>query len=285
MMKGLTLGNKPLEWPRLIETDWSYGQKFSDSSDPDRMNTDFVDKYGNKGRYQLPGFVRDVNPAERSQSTTVTEIKPPSVYDDDYIARVVHDVFTDEECQELISSFNHKGFTPALVNTGGGRQTYLPDYRRGHRVIVDSPEFTQWLFQVLKPHLPEETSLLSDSKAKISDINERCRVLCYTPGQFFAEHCDGQYRRPPNHPKAGDCSAITLQMYLHDIPEENGGATTFLDPSYGNKHNKQAPVPCQPRRGSILLFSQDLLHEGSLVKAGIKYTIRSEVMYTPQGNR
>lgn len=79
----------------------------------------------NKGRFQSPSFVRDVHPSERSQSLTVTEIDPPEdgAVEDGLFARVVHDVFTDEECQELISSFNHKGFTPALVNTGGGVQT------------------------------------------------------------------------------------------------------------------------------------------------------------------
>lgn len=38
-------------------------------------------------------------------------------------------------------------------------------------------------------------------------------------------------------------------------------------------------TPCHPLAGSVLLFTQDLLHEGSEVKAGIKYTMRSEVMY------
>ena len=35
----------------------------------------------------------------------------------------------------------------------------------------------------------------------------------------------------------------------------------------------------QPCAGSVLMFSQDLRHEGSLVKGGVKYVIRTEVMY------
>ena len=62
-----------------------------------------------------------------------------------------------------------------------------------------------------------------------------------------------------------------MQLYLHDVPEEFGGATTFI----GAGKN----FPCQPKCGSALVFTQNLLHEGSLVKKGIKYTMRTEVMY------
>ena len=69
-------------------------------------------------------------------------------------------------------------------------------------------------------------------------------------------------------------SRITIQMYLHDVPEGFGGATTFIGKDEGN-------FACQPRCGSALIFTQNLLHEGSLVKEGIKYTMRTEVMYRP----
>ena len=71
----------------------------------------------------------------------------------------------------------------------------------------------------------------------------------------------------------GDMSRITIQMYLHDVPEEFGGATTFI--------GKDKDHPCQPKCGSALIFTQNLVHEGSLVKEGIKYTMRTEVMYRP----
>ena len=73
----------------------------------------------------------------------------------------------------------------------------------------------------------------------------------------------------------GDMSRITIQMYLHDVPKEFGGATTFIG------KDKDHPCHCQPKCGSALIFSQNLLHEGSLVKEGIKYTMRTEVMYRP----
>jgi len=100
------------------------------------------------------------------------------------------------------------------------------------------------------------------------------RFLCYTPGQYFQPHCDGCFARPTSHPRAGDESRVTVQLYLHDVPEEHGGATTFC--------RRSGPrVRHQPEAGSVLLFTQDLVHEGSLLGRGVKYTVRTEAMYEP----
>jgi len=182
-------------------------------------------------------------------------------------ARSVYGVLDSEQCVDLMHRINAKGFTPALLNIGRGMQQLQPCIRDGHRVIVDSPEIAAWLFEVLRPRLPQELNGL-----QMVGLNERLRFLCYTPGQVFEEHLDGCYRRPPGHPQEGDRSQITVQLYLHDVPGENGGATTFFP-------GRDIQVAHQPEIGSCLLFTQDLTHEGSLVKAGLKYTMRTEVMY------
>jgi hypothetical protein len=65
----------------------------------------------------------------------------------------------------------------------------------------------------------------------------------------------------------GFINVLTLAQAL----QANGGATTFINPK-GN-------IPCQPKAGSVLLFTQNLLHEGSHLGGGLKYTLRSEVMF------
>jgi len=187
-------------------------------------------------------------------------------------ARVARHVLGQDECASLISAVNAKGFTPALLNIGRGMQRLVPGARDGHRVIVDSPELAAWLFQVLLPCLPPE---LEDG-SRLVELNERCRFLCYTPGQQFPAHCDGVFERPEDHPHSGDFSYVTVQLYLHDIPTAFGGATAFMLPGKP-KH--------QPEAGSVLLFSQDLVHEGCLVADGLKYTLRTEAMYAPPGSR
>ena len=76
---------------------------------------------------------------------------------------------------------------------------------------------------------------------------------------------------------ARDLSLITMQLYLHDMPSRIGGATRFLVPA--KERSKHPDVGYQPRAGSVLLFTQELLHEGAVVTAGRKFTMRSEVMY------
>ena len=37
-------------------------------------------------------------------------------------ARLVHNALDEEDCAQLLASVNAKGYTPALLNIGGGRQ-------------------------------------------------------------------------------------------------------------------------------------------------------------------
>lgn len=72
----------------------------------------------------------------------------------------------------------------------------------------------------------------------------------------------------------------TIQLYLNDAADVDptselvGGATSFLS------LNRQTRVDVNPRAGSALIFQHmGLLHEGAEVKAGIKYTMRGDIVY------
>jgi hypothetical protein len=252
-LNGLVLAGQPLEPPRFHPVDWKRLQRFTASADPDRTHEP----------WHPPTFINR-DPALQRQNTSVEEIEIPGIRQgSSSFARVVRGVFTEADCVEIIRAVNVKGFTPALLNVGGGIQQLRPEYRDGFRVIVDSYPLSAWILEVIRPHLPETMQ-----GRYLESLNERCRFLCYTPGQEFGEHHDALF----THPKTKAQSAVTVQVYLHDVPMENGGATTFLC-------GRNGKVPCQPEMGSALLFSQDLLHEGSLLKSGLKYTFRTEAMY------
>jgi len=263
-MSSLTLAGEPLASPVLREMDWRANQRFTVEDDPDRTLEP----------WSPPSFLKLKDPVAQREKTVVEDLPihelVPRAASTSF-ARVVRGVLDEEDCAELLANVNAKGFTPALLNIGGGMQQFAPYVRDGHRVIVDSPDLTNWLMEVLRPYLPEV--LFGD---ELVNLNERCRFLCYTPGQQFAPHCDGRYTRPGGHPNAGDHSKITVQFYLHTVPPENGGATTFLD------SRDQPILPYHPTAGSVLLFTQDLYHEGSVVLKDLKYTLRTEVMYRPR---
>jgi len=255
LAEGLALDGRPLAPPQFHSVDWFEGQEFTESDDPDRTQELFLP----------PWFVQQKDPITQREKTWSEELPIPV---ENSFARVVYGLLDEDDCAELIDCVNRKGYTPGLLNIGRGRQKLEPSVRNGHRVIVDSVELSAWILQVLEPYLPRQLE-----GGKLVELNDRLRFLCYTPGQEFVMHYDGNYRRPRGHPRAGDCSRVTVQVYLHDVPPSHGGATTF------NLGFGRWPLPCQPKAGSALLFTQDLEHEGSVLLRGLKYTVRTEAMY------
>ncbi|KAG4074924.1 hypothetical protein HA402_009349 [Bradysia odoriphaga] len=187
-----------------------------------------------------------------------------SIGEDGRLAFLLHGVFTPEECEGLIKISEQTGYTPALVHVGGGKQVLIKGYRDGLRVLVDDPYFVSRLLQRISPFLPQ---VFKDEK--LVEINERLRFLRYDPDDQFKPHCDASYARPDESAR----TLITLQMYLNE--GFGGGETTFLE---RRKESKRVPVV--PQTGMILVFEHNILHEGSVVKSGQKYTIRTDVLYT-----
>ncbi|NDC43443.1 MAG: 2OG-Fe(II) oxygenase [Chitinophagia bacterium] len=72
-------------------------------------------------------------------------------------------------------------------------------------------------------------------------------------------------------------SYITVQIYLNDVKEEDGGATTFTKDTYNRIDQDYSVIP---KVGRVLLFEHDIEHEGSILKNGFKYCIRTDVMYS-----
>ena len=92
--------------------------------------------------------------------------------------------------------------------------------------------------------------------------NELLRCYRYAEGQRFAPHYDGAFARD-----AQERSKLTFIVYLNE--GFGGGETAMLDLD-------QVIVP---RTGRALLFQHAILHEGCAVTSGVKYAVRSDIMY------
>lgn len=181
------------------------------------------------------------------------------------LAFLLHNVFTPEECENLIRTSEQTGYSEALVHVGGGRQVLMKGYRDGSRVMIDDREFVHRLLQRISSHLPA-----TFNNESLVEINERLRFLRYDEGDQFQPHSDASYGRPDNSAR----TLITLQIYLNE--NFKGGETTFLH----RRTSTTKCVPVVPKTGMILVFEHNILHEGSLVKRDRKYTIRTDVLYT-----
>ena len=190
----------------------------------------------------------------------------PNKQDREKLAFTLSHVFSSEECQDWIVMAEEQGFIPALLNVGGGREISSPKYRDSLRCVIDSPELAKKLFVRLEPFLPRTWK---NGNFELVGLNERLRFLRYDPGQKFVPHTDGQFRRQDG---SGEESFLTVQLYLNE--GFKGGETTFIDID-NSKHRVTFPI----KTGLVLIFEHRILHEGSALKEGRKYTMRTDVMY------
>ena len=131
----------------------------------------------------------------------------------------------------------------------------------------------QWVNKRAQRH--GEAFFILSGKYSALGVNERFRFLKYSAGQYFKPHFDGTYKRPDGRSR----SMVTIQIYLNEGME--GGTTTILSPSITGETYKEDDVIARvvPKVGRILLFDHNTMHEGSLLTKGVKYTVRTEIMY------
>jgi len=178
-------------------------------------------------------------------------------------AKILMNVFSPEECNDFIARAERSGFEPALVNTGGGRQELITDVRQSDRCIMDDNSMAAEIFRRIKPYIPGEFM-----GCPIVGLNERLRFLKYNPGDYFKPHCDGSYVRPDN----SQHSLMTVLLYLNSGMK--GGSTKFV-----HDNNPLLDVEIVPEPGLVLIFQHDIYHEGTMLEDGVKFNVRSDVMF------
>lgn len=166
----------------------------------------------------------------------------------------VDDVYTEAECRDFIDFIERS--SPALA-------TNNPLYRDQDRVIKDDPEIAGELFRRLRPHLPERIDVLG-----LVGLNERLRMYRYRVGQRFEPHMDHWYR-----PGGNLITLHTVLVYFNDDFE--GGETRFRE---------QIEQTITPKRGMAAIFQHKVRHEGCPVRRGVKYAMRSDVIYEAPDN-
>lgn len=181
-------------------------------------------------------------------------LEPNEIADGIYITE---NVFSDNDCQRFIELSEQTGYDVATMNAFGG-SFRRPDLRNNDRVILDNELLAEELWQRCKPFVP---NLLNGKRA--IGLNERLRFYRYEPGQKFAQHFDGSFRRPN-----GEQSLLTWMIYLNE--DFRGSETKF----------NGAGIEIKPKTGMMLVFRHELIHEGTEVQSGRKYVLRSDVMFS-----
>ena len=166
----------------------------------------------------------------------------------------VEDFLTRQECLENIVLSEKIGYELAKVNTASGSKVRT-DIRNNNRAFHKSEELARKLWEKLAAFVPAQ---LGNSQP--IGLNELFRFYRYQRGHQFKGHYDESYIRNER-----EASYFTFMVYLND--NFQGGDTTF--------HG----LCIRPRQGMALIFLHSLYHEGSEVTQGVKYVLRSDVMY------
>lgn len=174
----------------------------------------------------------------------------------------VGSVLSADECAGLIDRIEMMEPEPAPVSTHRGA-VMMPRLRNNDRVMFDDPLLAALLLHRLRAQLPPRL----ETDWVLSGANERLRCYRYRPGQHFGPHFDGCFERSPT-----ERSFLTFLVYLNTC--EVGGATRFND----------LELEVQPSTGAGLLFNHHLLHEGAPVLKGVKYVVRTDLLYRHDQN-
>jgi len=125
-----------------------------------------------------------------------------------------------------------------------------------------------------------------DDPKKVWDVvglNPSFRACKYLENHRFGRHIDySNYVRKQK-------SWYTLMVYLNsannsnaDQPTFEGGITNFFDYTGDENGGDKVVESVVPEAGMAILFVQDdhtLPHEGALVTKGVKYMIRTDVLF------
>ncbi|WVR07993.1 hypothetical protein IAU60_005036 [Kwoniella sp. DSM 27419] len=237
--------------------------------------------------------------APASERRTPTKVDVPGVPG----AFVVLDVFTPEECLQIVQAAEAIGFEKD--EAAGGSAVMKNSILARNFVWLADQHFLDHFYSQIVPFVPPAAPVSVDGNGggKVRGINARFRVYQYTENQLYRPHIDGAWPAAGLHPETGEYlhdssppndplwSRYTLLVYLNgvgDIPDDTG-CTTFFLPS--DKMGVMEARSVRPVQGAVLCFptahgdtTGSLLHEGSAVGPdGGKLVIRTDLLYEAKG--
>jgi WD40 repeat protein len=186
----------------------------------------------------------------------------------EFICFVIPKLFSKNECTELLSPEIKNAFQKAISN-------YPTYYRNNDRLVIDSQQLADFLFEKVKPYLPEQIEMdysgnNENGKWKLNELNNRFRYCRYSANQYFNRHLDGIHFRSETTQ-----SKLTFMLYLNSAAEFEGGRTLF----FKNKNTTEIWASYTPQQGDLIVFDHNIWHSGEELLSGEKYVLRSDILY------
>lgn len=184
----------------------------------------------------------------------------------DYIIR--ENFLSKEFCDELVMLSEAKGYDEADISyTSGARMN--KEYRDNYRCLYRDENLRVQLESLVLEMAPKEVTFIQEGgvliKKELLGLSGNFRFYKYLPGNKFKKH------RDTNQLEEGGVSLYTVLFYLNDV--EEGGETAVYDPSLENR------ILVKAETGKLLIFNHTIVHTGEEVTKGIKYVLRTDLIY------
>ena len=171
-------------------------------------------------------------------------------------------------CQQWIQWSEGCGYEAA----GFGRQkARVAAVRNNDRLIEDNPARAQSLWLGIQQIVPEAWWRVDMMRRgaigqfELVGLNPRFRWYRYGVGQRFYPHVDSMVVTAD-----GLVSFVTVLIYLSD---QVLGGQTRVETRDGRSH------VVAPQVGRVLCFDHQLMHEGMPIDQGVKYVLRTDLLY------
>lgn len=178
-------------------------------------------------------------------------------------------VLSKRECSLLMKKIDEGNLVAATIITGDRRELVNQEIRNCKRYIFDDQEFAYALWGRIKSIIGLRPVLDGTSVWKPTGINKLFRALVYGPGEFFKAHYDMPYIE-----SSYAMTFKTIMIYLN-VPKKGGNTNIFYDDEPNRKIGSVTPT-----QGMLFVFDHDIFHDGEIVTKGVKYAIRTDIIYT-----
>eukprot|EP00937_MAST-01D_sp_MAST-1D-sp2_P006296 g6296.t1 len=220
---------------------------------------------------------------------------------------VMEHLLSDGECDRLNRAAEAVGF---------GKTNYPRHYRGNLRLIATDAGLAAALWERVRPFVPAMLRVPCSGGRTVTwravGLNECFRLAKYHPGDGFGKHVDADFER-----SATERSFYTVNVYTNTVVPEHGGCTRFyVDPGRDRRAGKKSffrfgtsrPGGAKGRAGGCMgeggpdvagidlavrpeagvaavfrhsgrLLGDALMHDGEPLRGGVKYLLRTDVMY------
>ena len=189
-------------------------------------------------------------------------LTPPMPEDTSKLALFIPACVDAATCSTWIER-TERDYEPAALSVAGGGTVMNKDIRDNDTVVLTDAGFAATLWRKIRDAVPT-----IDGQRPLG-LSDRLRFYRYSGGQSFAKHQDGATVLD------GQQSKCTLLLYLSESFE--GGATRLCVYDDAEIHRSIEVVPTV---GAVFVFDHRLLHASTPVTSGVKYAMRTDVMFS-----